>query len=351
MQTILVIDRIIMLTLDVFPAGRHGVVDRLELAEEAMRASRRRLRSDAGVPFLFAPGGALGRAFVAGCRRHPLPAAAQSGAFHRGEGGSMKRFALIGLPNTGKSTLFNRLTGMSQRVGNWPGLTIELSSARVLLGGHMVELVDLPGVHDLTGYSDDEAVVRDVLLASAFDGAILVLNASQLDRQLPLALQVLASGLNCQLVLNMADESQGIGREPGRGAFVGTSGRAGIAGVGQTYARLAAADGEFEPAGQRRRSSRESHAGRGTGYPGGDGGGQTLAGRLLGLAADAAGEADRKDRPLADASVAGFAAVLRIDGAVVQSDLSDRHAFAGAGRGRAGLGQGAGAGALARAVA
>lgn len=123
----------------------------------------------------------------------------------------MKRFALIGLPNTGKSTLFNRLTGMSQRVGNWPGLTIELSSARLLLGGHMVELVDLPGVNDLTGYSDDEAVVRDVLQASAFDGAILVLNASQLDRQLPLALQVLASGLNCQVVLNMADEAKALG--------------------------------------------------------------------------------------------------------------------------------------------
>lgn len=123
----------------------------------------------------------------------------------------MKRFALIGLPNTGKSTLFNRLTGMSQRVGNWPGLTVELGSARVLLGRHMVELVDLPGVHDLTGYSDDEAVVRDVLLATAFDGAVLVLNASQLDRQLPLALQVLASGLPCHVVLNMADEAQSLG--------------------------------------------------------------------------------------------------------------------------------------------
>jgi ferrous iron transport protein B len=71
----------------------------------------------------------------------------------------MKRFALIGLPNTGKSTLFNRLTGMSQRVGNWPGLTVDLTSARLLLGGNMVELVDLPGVNDLTGYTDDEAVV------------------------------------------------------------------------------------------------------------------------------------------------------------------------------------------------
>lgn len=123
----------------------------------------------------------------------------------------MKRFALLGLPNTGKSTVFNRLTGMSQRVGNWPGLTVELTSARLLLGGKMVELVDLPGVNDLTGYSDDEAVVRDVLMSTAFDAAILVLNAAQLDRQLPLALQVLASGIPAVVVLNMADEARLLG--------------------------------------------------------------------------------------------------------------------------------------------
>ncbi|WP_230370589.1 ferrous iron transporter B [Paludibacterium denitrificans] len=125
----------------------------------------------------------------------------------------MKRFALIGLPNTGKSTLFNRLTGLSQRVGNWPGLTVDLASAKLLLGGHMVELVDLPGVNDLTGYTDDEAVVREVLGSTAFDGVLLVLNASQLDRQLPLAVQVMATGLPCQVVLNMADEARLLGVE------------------------------------------------------------------------------------------------------------------------------------------
>ncbi len=123
----------------------------------------------------------------------------------------MKRFALIGLPNTGKSTVFNRLTGMSQRVGNWPGLTVDLTSAKLLLGGSMVELIDLPGVNDLTGYSDDEAVVRDVLLSTGFDGVLLVLNAAQLDRQLPLALQVQAAGLPCVLALNMADEAHLLG--------------------------------------------------------------------------------------------------------------------------------------------
>ncbi|MCL6262098.1 ferrous iron transport protein B [Craterilacuibacter sp. RT1T] len=123
----------------------------------------------------------------------------------------MKRFALIGQPNTGKSSLFNRLTGLSQRVGNWPGLTVELAHAKLLLGGQMVELVDLPGIHDLSGYTEDEAVVRDVLSATAFDAQLIVLNASQLDRQLPLAIQAIATGIPALVVLNMADEAELLG--------------------------------------------------------------------------------------------------------------------------------------------
>jgi ferrous iron transport protein B len=87
---------------------------------------------------------------------------------------------------------------------------VDLTSARLLLGGNMVELVDLPGVNDLTGYTDDEAVVRDVLMSTAFD-AVVLLNAAQLDRQLPLAMQILASGLPAVLVLNMADEARLLG--------------------------------------------------------------------------------------------------------------------------------------------
>ena len=71
-----------------------------------------------------------------------------------------KRIALVGMPNTGKSTLFNRLTGAGARVGNWPGLTVELLSAKVLLGDAMLELVDLPGLHNLHGFSEDERVAR-----------------------------------------------------------------------------------------------------------------------------------------------------------------------------------------------
>ena len=81
----------------------------------------------------------------------------------------MKRIALVGMPNTGKSTFFNRVTGASARVGNWPGITVDLYAARVLLGGSMVELVDLPGVYDLDGDADDERVVREFLANTQVD--------------------------------------------------------------------------------------------------------------------------------------------------------------------------------------
>ncbi|MEO1765672.1 ferrous iron transport protein B [Thiobacter aerophilum] len=119
----------------------------------------------------------------------------------------MKRIALLGMPNTGKSTFFNRLTGASARVGNWPGVTVDLLGAKVLLGGHMVEVVDLPGIYDLHGFSDDELVVRHFLEHNLVDLVVILLNATQLDRQLALALQVKQLGLPAVLLLNMADEA------------------------------------------------------------------------------------------------------------------------------------------------
>lgn len=120
----------------------------------------------------------------------------------------MKRIALLGMPNTGKSTLFNRLSGASARVGNWPGITVDLMSARILLGGHIVELVDLPGLYNLRGFSDDEHVVRRFLAHNAPDLILIVLNSSQIDRQLSLALQIRALGLPAMLLLNMSDEAK-----------------------------------------------------------------------------------------------------------------------------------------------
>jgi ferrous iron transport protein B len=123
----------------------------------------------------------------------------------------MKRIALLGMPNTGKSTLFNRLSGASARVGNWPGITVDLMSAKLLMGGHIAELIDLPGIYDLHGFSDDEQVVRHFLSQHAIDLAIIVLNAGQLDRQLSLALQIKSLGLPALILLNMQDEAKRAG--------------------------------------------------------------------------------------------------------------------------------------------
>lgn len=123
----------------------------------------------------------------------------------------MKRIALLGMPNTGKSTLFNRLSGASARVGNWPGITVDLMSAKILMGGHIAELIDLPGLYDLHGYSDDEQVVRHFLSNNNVDLVMIVANSAQIDRQLSLALQIRALGLTSMLLLNMSDEAKRAG--------------------------------------------------------------------------------------------------------------------------------------------
>ncbi len=123
----------------------------------------------------------------------------------------MKRVALLGMPNTGKSTLFNRMTGGAARVGNWPGITVELLSGKILLGGDMVEIIDLPGIYDLHGYSDDEQVVRHFLHDNVPDLALVILNTTQIERQMSLLLQLSQLDLNVVVVLNMADEAKKFG--------------------------------------------------------------------------------------------------------------------------------------------
>ena len=115
------------------------------------------------------------------------------------------------MPNTGKSTLFNRMTGAAARVGNWPGITVELLAGKILLGGDMVEIIDLPGIYDLHGFSDDEQVVRHFLHDNVPDLALVVLNATQIERQLSLLLQLKQLNLNLVVLLNMADEARKFG--------------------------------------------------------------------------------------------------------------------------------------------
>ncbi|MCX5948773.1 MAG: ferrous iron transport protein B [Cyanobacteria bacterium] len=119
--------------------------------------------------------------------------------------------AVLGMPNTGKSTLFSQLTAAHAHIGNWPGLTVDLMQAELTLEGRNVQLVDLPGIYDLRGHSEDEAVVRRFLESTPVDLVVIILNASQIDRQLRLALQVRQLGLPALLLLNMADEARRFG--------------------------------------------------------------------------------------------------------------------------------------------
>jgi ferrous iron transport protein B len=124
---------------------------------------------------------------------------------------SLKRIALLGMPNTGKSTFFNRLTGGNAFVGNWSGITVDLLQARVKINGELTEFVDLPGIYDLNGFSEDEKVVQQFLENFAVDLVIIVINATQIDRQIRIALQLKALGFPAIVILNMADEAKHYG--------------------------------------------------------------------------------------------------------------------------------------------
>lgn len=121
------------------------------------------------------------------------------------------KVALVGQPNCGKSTLFNRLTGAHQHVGNFPGVTVEQKRGR--LRRHPdIEIVDLPGLYSLFPYSAEEALARDFLLDDPPDAVIQVLDATYPERHLYLTLQLLEFGIPMVLALNMMDEAQASGR-------------------------------------------------------------------------------------------------------------------------------------------
>jgi ferrous iron transport protein B len=120
--------------------------------------------------------------------------------------------AVIGPPNSGKTTLFNRLTGLRQKVANFPGVTVEQhTGVAELPDGRPLQLIDLPGVYSLTPRSEDEEVARAVLTGERAgvakpEAVLLVLDSTNLNRHLMLAAPILALGLPTMLVLNMADD-------------------------------------------------------------------------------------------------------------------------------------------------
>jgi len=115
--------------------------------------------------------------------------------------------AIAGNPNSGKTTIFNNLTGSRQKVGNWSGVTVEKKQGTVHFQGYEIKVVDLPGIYSLTPYSLEEIIARDFIIDEKPDIVIDIIDSSNLERNLYLAVQLVELGVKLILVLNMIDEA------------------------------------------------------------------------------------------------------------------------------------------------
>ncbi len=116
--------------------------------------------------------------------------------------------ALAGNPNSGKTTVFNNLTGARQHVGNWPGVTVEKKEGSLRYADYDIKVVDLPGVYSLTAYSLDEVIARNFVVDENPDVVVDIVDASNLERNLYLAVQLLEMGVPLIIALNMMDMAE-----------------------------------------------------------------------------------------------------------------------------------------------
>ena len=115
------------------------------------------------------------------------------------------KFALVGNPNCGKTTLFNEITGSTQYVGNWPGVTIEKREGKAKRIAGDIKIIDLPGIYSLSPYSMEEIIARDYIVNEQPDVVINIVDATNIERNFYLTTQLLELGVNVIVALNMMD--------------------------------------------------------------------------------------------------------------------------------------------------
>lgn len=123
----------------------------------------------------------------------------------------MRKIAIVGSPNVGKSMMFNRLTGAYVNVSNYPGTTVEVSRGRTKIGEEEFEVIDTPGMYSMLPITEEERVARNILLSEKPEIVIYIVDAKNLERMLPLGLQLIEAGLPVILALNIIDEAEKIG--------------------------------------------------------------------------------------------------------------------------------------------
>lgn len=122
-----------------------------------------------------------------------------------------KKIALIGSPNVGKSVIFNSLTGAYVTVSNYPGTTVEISKGWYNTNGEKIQIMDTPGMYSMVPITEEERVTRQLLMQESPDMVLHVVDAKNIERMLPLTLQLIEAGFNAVLVLNIMDEAKALG--------------------------------------------------------------------------------------------------------------------------------------------